>query len=114
MDWSSAFGEAYQSGGGAASSSGGGGWMSAIGSMFGGDSGGGSSGGGMWGAIAQGILSGIGSSSRSSSDRRARKEELEMLRATQLENTRAQGDEGRRTIDFERRLSEGQRLNERA
>jgi hypothetical protein len=82
-------------------------------------SGSGSSGGGggdsyaFWGSIASAMLSGASASSQASRDGKDRRQELEMAARVSQRLARIQGDEQRRTIDFESRLGEANRLNER-
>lgn len=73
--------------------------------------------GGFFSTIASGILSGIGASSRARSDKeqlRQQREIAEMEIRSREGLARIAGDEDRRTIDFETRLNEANRLNERA
>lgn len=88
------------------------GFLSSLGNLFGGGDGGFASSG--WGMLAQGILGGIGASSAASDQRRMSREAMEAQRRAQQEAIRSSGDEQRRTIDFETRLNEANRLNERA
>lgn len=112
-------------------------WGNAYGST-GGYSGGSGGGGGFWGSMADGwssysssgdawgdmfsaILGGVAASSnrrQSDRDSRAAREaarELAILRMQgDRDNIRLSGDEQRRTADFETRLNESTRLNERA
>jgi hypothetical protein len=74
-----------------------------------------------WAAAASALLGGISSSSAArqsredrEADARTRRELMEMQLRGQEAGIRMQGDESRRTIDFESRLNEANRLNERA
>jgi hypothetical protein len=67
-----------------------------------------------WGSIASAMLSGASASSQASRDGKDRRRELEMAARVSQRLARIQGDENRRTIDFENRLGEANRLNERS
>lgn len=95
------------------------GWNGGYSSGGGSSSSGGGSGGGsgdsyaFWGSIASAMLSGAAASSQASRDGKDRRQELEMAARVSQRLARIQGDEQRRTIDFENRLNESNRLNER-
>ena len=98
------------------------GYMGGSGGDAGASSSSGSWGGGDgWAMAASAILGGIGSSSKDKKDRKSAAEEMKLRRelmAMQMQSdrelTRMRGDEDRRTIDFQSRLGESNRLNERA
>jgi hypothetical protein len=77
----------------------------------------GSSGGtdwGFWAAAASAVMSGVSASSQASRDRSQAREMGEIEGRNRIRSARVEGDETRRTIDFENRLTEANRLNERA
>ncbi len=88
------------------------GFWSNLGSWFGGsDSSGGSSSGSFsdsgWGTVFQAILGGVSSRSESREAQRAREQEAGLAR----ELARYSGDEQRRTIDFQSRLTDARERN---
>jgi hypothetical protein len=69
---------------------------------------------GFWGSIASAMLSGVGSSSRARAERESSRESAMIDAISAERQVRLTGDEQRRTIDFESRTNEANRLNERA